>query len=60
MGYQVRGGTGVVLHEVSAIRQFHAGLSEDERCGMLWRLANQSLMSDVIIALHAFGYQASE
>ena len=31
-------------------------LPEERRTGMLWRLANQSVLSDLLTALHAAGF----
>lgn len=39
-----------------AIRSFYWIMSEPQQQGMLWRLANPSLLSDVLVELRAAGY----
>ena len=57
MGYHVRTAKGEMLRGADAIRAHHAALESDEqRRHLLWRLANQSLVSDIIVELHNAGY----
>lgn len=50
---QVRTADGVELTSAEAIREHYDSLDETSRLGLLWRLANQSLLSDLIGELHA-------
>ena len=45
-----------VHRSAEAIRGYHEGLPEAEQQALIWRLANQSLVSDIIIELHNAGY----
>ena len=47
---------GQILDDADSIEAFHAALPLAEREGLLWRMANQSLLSDLILELHAAGY----
>ena len=55
MSYTVRTRTGEAYRGASAIRAYHETLPATERGGLLWRLANQTLVSDIVVELHAAG-----
>ena len=56
MDYVVRTADGDELATPAAIRSFHGGLPANEQEGLLWRLANQSLLADVIGEMTLAGY----
>ena len=56
MEYHATTFNGTELEGAEAVGAFHASLDEKGQRGMLWRLANQSVLSDVIEAMHLHGY----
>ena len=60
MRYAVRTPSGEQLRGADDVRKYHESLAEDEQTSMLWRLANQSLLSDLMIALMEHGYANEE
>ena len=56
MEYRVRTADGVELRSPEAIRAHYESLDEAGQGGLLWRLANQSLLADLISELHANGF----
>ena len=56
MSYTERSCSGEAYRGASAIRAYHETLPAAERSGLLWRLANQALVSDIVVELHAAGY----
>ena len=52
----VRTADGDDLSDVSAIRAYYEGLDASGKGSLLWRLANQSVLADVIGEMHGAGY----
>ena len=56
MSYWVKSEAGELLQGAAAVQAFHKALPPHERQRMLWRLANQSLLSELVLELHAQGF----